>query len=228
MEMKYVSDLSQYSHADLMHIHNFGRKSLNEIVALFAAEGLPLGITLPEDFSQSRNATPSDDATIEKSESKIELSSDQKAFLASPLSQFFFTARATNFLKRAKLKRVGDLAVLQAAQLRQMQDLGVKSVQELTAFLSKNDIQFGIRIPEWSEELGLAWERQFSSLSDNRRQLDPYLLADPAPKSLDQELYGLTKLVMGAGQERNTRIVCRFFGFDGTGRKTLEEVGAEH
>jgi Sigma-70, region 4 len=33
---------------------------------------------------------------------------------------------------------------------------------------------------------------------------------------------------MGAAQERNTRIVCRFFGFDGTGRKTLEEVGAEN
>jgi hypothetical protein len=145
-----------------------------------------LGITLPEDFVRLGGAAPGNEAAVDISDRKTELSSEQKVFLSMPLYQFVFTTRTTNFLKRVKLERVGDLVVLKATQLQNMQGLGAKSLQELTAFLSDNEIQFG-RIPEWSEELALAWEKQFSSRSNNRRQLDPYLHHDPAPKSLDQE-----------------------------------------
>ena len=48
INVRYLGELVQFSPAELMRIQNFGRKSLDEIIALFAKENLSLGICIPE------------------------------------------------------------------------------------------------------------------------------------------------------------------------------------
>jgi DNA-directed RNA polymerase subunit alpha len=45
-DIKYVGELVQCSEPELLEIKNFGRKSLNEIKAIFADLGLSLGMRL--------------------------------------------------------------------------------------------------------------------------------------------------------------------------------------
>lgn len=228
INIKYVSELFQYSATDLMRIPNFGKKSLREIEAVFEAEGLTLGHSLPADFIQQQAIAPGTEVKPEKLNGTIELSAEQKAFLAMPLSEFLFSSRVSNFFKRSNLRRVGDLAILGPEQVKKAQGLGRTSRAELIAFLDSHRITQGIRIPEWTEQVAASWAEQHSIVNIARLTLDPYLYSDAIPKSLDWELSALTKLALGANQERNARIVCRFFGFEGTGRKTLEEVGVEY
>ena len=47
INVKYLGELIQFSPAELMRVQNFGRKSLDEIIALFARENLSLGISIP-------------------------------------------------------------------------------------------------------------------------------------------------------------------------------------
>src|SRR5271166_6055139 len=58
INIEYLGELVQYSAEDLLRVQNFGRKSLKEIVALFANEGLLLGLCLPEWSPESVSAVP--------------------------------------------------------------------------------------------------------------------------------------------------------------------------
>ena len=52
------------------------------------------------------------------------------------------------------------------------------------------------------------------------------LIPPPADRQrLEDELENLVRLTFKNASDRNVSVVVRFFGFDGTGKKTLEEVG---
>ena len=44
---------------------------------------------------------------------------------------------------------------------------------------------------------------------------------------MEDELEDLVRRVLKDASDRNISIIVRFFGFDGTGKKTLDEVGQE-
>ena len=48
LKIKYLGELVQYSPGELMRLYAFGKKSLEELTALFAAVNLPLGLHMPE------------------------------------------------------------------------------------------------------------------------------------------------------------------------------------
>src|SRR5439155_18731189 len=47
------------------------------------------------------------------------------------------------------------------------------------------------------------------------------------PLHLEEELERFVRLILNRSSDRNVGVIVCFFGFDGTGKKTLEQVGKE-
>ena len=215
-----------------MRLPNFGKKCLAEAVALFAQENLSLGLCLPDWTAQREDETPIGKTALapDQHTESTELDATQKAFLVQPLSRFNFSTRVSNIINRERLKRVADLATLPSRAERRPKGLGDVALQEINKFLSDNGLSLGIDIPNWGEALAAEWEQDCAAEMERgpiRPILDLTSREEVSSNFLEDELQQLAGRVLADCNERRTKIVTRFFGFDGTGKKTLEEVAKE-
>ena len=104
------------------------------------------------------------------------------------------------------------------------------ALRELSAFLSAEQLYFGIPIPSWSDELARNWEDTYVAEMEGiqaRHALGTNDAPYAGPTYLEDELNALIHLTLKGAGDRRVNAIVRFFGFDGTGKKTLEEVGQQ-
>ena len=230
LNIRYLGDLIQYTPAQLMKIHSFGKKSLRELKALFATVSLPLGLQIPNwtpDFAASLPVEGIVSSPIEEQKADP-LTSTQKAFLAQPIASLQLNKRVAAVLEAGAFSRIGDLAILSVDQARTLVDSDRAALRELTQLLASEQLYFGIRISGWNVELAAEWEKANPSEVlelGKRHALLVVGTTSVACYSLEEELENLVRSTVKCISDRNFSIVAKFFGFDGTGKKTLEEVG---
>ena len=230
LNITYLGELTKYTSAELMQIHAFGRKSLQELKALFATVSLPLGLQIPNwtpDFAGPLPIRGADPPNIGGRDADS-LTSTQKAFLAEPIERFHLSKRVAALIQAHKIARIGDLAVLSVDQAKALVESDRAALRELTGLLASEQLYFGIRIPSWNAECAAEWERVYPCEADELAKR--HAVARVGAKvvicySLEEELENLVRSTVKGISDRNFIIVARFFGFDGTGKKTLEEVG---
>jgi hypothetical protein len=232
LEIKYLGELVQYSAHELLRIHGFGTKSLKELTALFEEMNLQLGLRIPDWTPEFRGLPP--DASREDPDTKVSLPCDdlspkQKVFLAHELCRFHLSKRVAQTLNKAGIVRAGDLAVLTLEQASELVHGDRCSLRELMALLASEQLYFGIKIPDWSPALAGEWEREYSTEAHDIETHHAMRTTskNSVPQSLEGELEGFVRQIEPNFNDRNIRMIVRFFGFDGTGKKTLERVGQE-
>ena len=230
LNIKYLGELIQYTPAKLMQIHAFGKRSLQELKALFAAVNLPLGLQIPEwtpDFVGPIPIEGTNLPTMGEPE-KDWLTPTQKAFLAQRLSQFHLSDRVAAIVQASGIVRVGDLAIRSADDAKTLVGSDQAALRELTGLLASEQLHFGVTVPGWSAELAADWEQAFPAEMHGIRGRHALPMPDTSTadlQRLEDELENLVRLTLPGNSDRNVSVVIRFFGFDGTGKKTLEEVG---
>jgi hypothetical protein len=230
LNIKYLGELIQYTPAELMQIHSFGKKSLQELKELFATVSLPLGLQIPNWTPEFAGPVPIEEADLPNIEERgaDSLTSTQKAFLAQPIERFNLSKRVAALIEGHKVARIGDLAILSADQVRTLVDSDRAALRELAGLLACEHLYFGIRVPIWNEEVAAEWEQVYPSEVHDLAKRHALVVTDPiavASHSLEEELENLIRSTVKGISDRNFSIVAQFFGFDGTGKKTLEEVG---
>ncbi len=228
LNIKYLGELIQLRPEELLKIWHFGKKSLREIEDLFTTVNLPLGLQIPNwtpDFrvSESAESVP---GTGEKAVVvKDPFSSGQKAFLAQKLLRFRLSKRVSEFLAEAEIFRIGDLATLPMDRVSKIVVADRRVLRELVGLLVSEDLYFGLEIPDWSSDLALAWEQTYSTELQHIELHHHMEGSGSPPFYLEDELVELVQTILYKSGDRNRKIVVQFFGFDGSGRKTLQEVG---
>jgi Bacterial RNA polymerase, alpha chain C terminal domain/Sigma-70, region 4 len=230
LNIKYLGELIQYTPAKLMQIHAFGKKSLQELKALFATVKLPLGLQIPEwtpDLVGPISIEATNLPTIGEPE-KDWPTPTQKAFLARRLSQFHLSDRVAAIVQASGIVRVGDLAIRSPNDAKTLVGSDQAALRELTGLLASEQLHFGVTIPGWSSEIATDWEQAFPAEMHGIRGRHALPLPDTSTadlQRLEDELENLVRLTSPSVSDRNLMVVSQFFGFDGTGKKTLEEVG---
>ena len=85
-----------------------------------------------------------------------------------------------------------------------------------------------MEIPGWNAALAAEWEQAYPAEAHSIQVRHAIRLpgaSAASPPLLEEELEQFVRLMFKS--DRNVSIIVRFFGFDGTGKKTLEEVGKE-
>ncbi len=230
LNIKYLGELVQYTPAKLMQIHAFGKRSLQELKALFAEVNLPLGLQIPEWTLHFIGPLPIEGADLSAvgEPQKDSLTPTQKAFLAQRLLQFHLSDRAVAIAQSSGIARVGDLAIRSADEAKTLVRSDRVALRELSGLLASEQLHFGVTVTGWSAELAADWEQAFPEETYSLRVRHALPMPDPSTadsRQLEDELENLVRLILKSASDRNVSVVVRFFGFDGTGKKTLEEVG---
>ena len=95
-------------------------------------------------------------------------------------------------------------------------------------FLASEQLHFGVTIPGWSADTAAEWEQAYAAETQTSECGMQYGCPDRFDSDLphsEDELENLVRLILKSASDRNFSVVVWFFGFDGTGKKTLEEVG---
>ena len=230
LKIKYLGELVQYSPKDLIGIYAFGKKSLKEVTALFAQFNLSLGLHLPDwspDFVSPLAVEGAGDTTVEQP-AKDWLTPTQKTFLAHNLSRLHLSERVARIVHAGDIARVGDLTGLSVDQAKELVGVDQNALRELSGLLASEQLYFGMKIPGWNADLAAEWGRVYSaetqSIQVRHAIRVPGLLCSNLPY-LEDELENLVRLILKGASDRNFSLVVSFLGCDGTGKKTLEEVG---
>src|SRR5580704_6845056 len=145
MNLRYVGELVQYSTTELMRFPNFGRKSLDEIISLFAQENLSLGLDIPEWAPELTVVS-----VAKAANSEADLNALQCAFLSKPLEEVDLSVRTSNCLSTLNITYLGELTKYTSAELMQIHAFGRKSLQELKSLFATVGLPLGLQIPNWA------------------------------------------------------------------------------
>jgi hypothetical protein len=231
----YVGDLLQRTDNDLLSIRNFGRTCLREVKRLLRTFDLELGIKIPE----WKTLPPKE--LIEKFHQYetfkyLHLQSAHEDNLIKPdketlikflrrVDELDLSVRAANCLKELKVLYIGDLVLKRRSELLKLHNLGRKSINEIEDKLSNMRLQLGLKIADWPPKNIREMLKIFDKeLEQARRRESEKLVKDLGIETLEDELNNLAKM---AGSERNSRIITKYFGWDGKGTRSLEKVGLE-
>jgi hypothetical protein len=230
LNLKYVHQVACLTASELLSTPNLGKKCLGEINALLAEAHLKLGCVAAGAHSWEEVGCMDHSPTEVLKEPQERFTRSQRAFLIQPLKSFHFSKRVAKFIIRLRLKRVGDLATTELRVIRAAGKLGIRSIEEIQRFLGKEELALESQIPEWSDSLVREWEEDLPLERKRFQQLqaiDPHQSSGGSIAFLEDELHRFVAMAALGQGERNNKIVTRFYGWDGSGRKTLEEVGTE-
>ena len=113
-----LGDLCRCTEQELLASKNFGETSLVEIKEMLATKGLRLG-----QYAQER-------PSIEAIEPE-ELSPDEQAMLARPISELNLSVRARKCMIRLAINTLGDLVRRTGDDLLECKNFGVTSLNEV-------------------------------------------------------------------------------------------------
>jgi hypothetical protein len=229
LPIKQLVDLLSFTPEQLLRVPNLGKKSLNEIIELFAQQELSLGLQLldVDDLGEVYPAAlPKSGERCKGDKSNPPLTREQKAFLVQPITDYDFSARIAKYIRKAHFRRVADLAAISPGEFRKINSLGRSSLTEVQEFLESKGLSLGL--PRLSEELLSAWEYELAEVISclrNSQTIRPTAVDGKRIAYLEDELPEFVRVVLTRQAERAQRIVIQLFGLDGSGRKTLETVG---
>ena len=226
-QIRYLGELVQYNPKELLKIQHFGQKCLREVIALFAEVDLTLGLSIPDwtpDLSGSIAAEPAQSTEIVRTSETEALSPTQKVFLAQPLSTLHLSTRIVQIMTRFKVVRVGDLAIQSTNNIRELLGYDETAFRELAGLLASEGLAFDARM-NWNAALAEEWELAYPAQVKTIQRR--HVMQGETVLSLEDELEQFVRQVLHKSTDRNAAIVIKFFGFDGTAKKTLEDVGTE-
>ena len=147
------------------------------------------------------------------------------------------SARATNCLKNKKIIYVGDLIKIPTTELLKIHNFGRKSFAEIKKQISMLNLNFGMEVPNWPpEDISLARKFYANEIEKERNRLMAKLEKEnikdkkvlykmfEETNNLEEELSNLANII---GSARNKEIIIKYFGWDGSGPKTLQVLGEE-
>jgi len=132
MNIRTLGDLTRTTEAALLASKNFGETSLSEIKEMMTSKGLRLGMALEggERASNDMRAEP-----IE------ELSQEEKALLAKPISDLNLSVRARKCMTKLGIQTVGELIVHTGDELMECKNFGVTSLNEVREKLAEFNLK---------------------------------------------------------------------------------------
>ena len=128
MNIRTLGDLTRTTEAALLASKNFGETSLSEIKEMMNSKNLRLGMALEggERVANSFQAEP-----IE------ELSQEEKALLAKPISDLNLSVRARKCMNKLGIQTVGELIIHTGDELMECKNFGVTSLNEVREKLTE-------------------------------------------------------------------------------------------
>jgi DNA-directed RNA polymerase subunit alpha len=132
MNIRTLGDLTRTTEAALLASKNFGETSLSEIKEMMTSKGLRLGMALEggERASNDLRAEP-----IE------ELSQEEKALLAKPISDLNLSVRARKCMTKLGIQTVGELIIHTGDELMECKNFGVTSLNEVREKLAEFNLK---------------------------------------------------------------------------------------
>jgi DNA-directed RNA polymerase subunit alpha len=132
MNIRTLGDLTRTTEAALLASKNFGETSLSEIKEMMNSKGLRLGMALEggERAAADMRAEP-----IE------ELSQEEKALLAKPISDLNLSVRARKCMTKLGIQTVGELIVHTGDELMECKNFGVTSLNEVREKLTELNLK---------------------------------------------------------------------------------------
>jgi len=128
MNIRTLGDLTRTTEAALLASKNFGETSLSEIKEMMNSKNLRLGMAL-EGGERAPNSF--------QSEPIEELSQEEKALLAKPISDLNLSVRARKCMTKLGIQTVGELIVHTGDELMECKNFGVTSLNEVREKLTE-------------------------------------------------------------------------------------------
>lgn len=231
--IQFVSDLVRLSERKLLGFRGFGAKSLREVKRYLRpdlklqserrGEVLPTTTAAsdkwPQLASSSASAAPEIPLQLDG------LPESAKITLAMRVVDCQFSTRTHNALiNGGGIVFIGDLVQFSEETLLTVPGLGKKCLREIRDFL-RPDLRLGVPIAGWSAETAVQLEKQLKAKIAERRRLNfVKVFGKGTPVAgLEEELQRLAEVC--SSNVRRSQMIISFFGWDGGGRKTLEETG---
>jgi DNA-directed RNA polymerase subunit alpha len=132
MNIRTLGDLTRTTEAALLASKNFGETSLSEIKEMMTSKNLRLGMALEggERVANSFQAEP-----IE------EMSQEEKALLAKPISDLNLSVRARKCMTKLGIQTVGELIIHTGDELMECKNFGVTSLNEVREKLTELNLK---------------------------------------------------------------------------------------
>ncbi|MGA7325491.1 MAG: DNA-directed RNA polymerase subunit alpha C-terminal domain-containing protein, partial [Rhodomicrobium sp.] len=146
-----------------------------------------------------------------------QLTANKKAILARHAASLKVSVRARGVFQRLRITYVGELLQLSPNALMSQKNCGRTTLKEIEDELQRLDLGLDTTIVGWSED-----EAQKILLASNNAK--SYTHSDDL---IDLEAQ-VRHLLGGYCSPKLVDATIRFYGFDGSGRKTLEAVGQEY
>ena len=135
LNIRSLGDLTRTTEASLLASKNFGETSLVEVKEMMTAKGLHLGMAL-EAGGRAAQGTGFRAPVIE------EISPEERALLAKPISDLNLSVRARKCMTRINIQTVGDLINTHPDQLLECKNFGVTSLNEVRDKLTQLGLKF--------------------------------------------------------------------------------------
>jgi DNA-directed RNA polymerase subunit alpha len=128
MNIRTLGDLTRTTEAALLASKNFGETSLSEIKEMMSSKNLRLGMALE---GGERVASSFQSEPVE------ELTQEEKALLAKPISDLNLSVRARKCMNKLGIQTVGELIVHTGDELMECKNFGVTSLNEVREKLTE-------------------------------------------------------------------------------------------
>jgi DNA-directed RNA polymerase subunit alpha len=122
MNIRTLGDLTRTTEAALLASKNFGETSLSEIKEMMTSKNLRLGMAL-EGGERVANTFQADPVE--------EMSQEEKALLAKPISDLNLSVRARKCMTKLGIQTVGELIIHTGDELMECKNFGVTSLNEV-------------------------------------------------------------------------------------------------
>jgi DNA-directed RNA polymerase alpha subunit len=223
--IKYVGDLVQFTESELLRTRNFGRKSLAEIKKKLAELDLSLGMEI-EGWSAKEDKGKITYLTQEVIlKRKFQKDKQEKIKnLLLPIKDLHLSTRTKNYLNKMKVAYVGDLVQFEKDTL--IKDRFIN--EEIKASLAPLGLSLGMKLKGWPPNNLIELSQKYRKKILEKDKDDAIKFRNSLNvkiKYLEDELFYIVVSVIH--NERNKRIVTKLYGWDGSGKHTLEEIGKE-
>jgi DNA-directed RNA polymerase subunit alpha len=131
MNIRTLGDLTRTTEAALLASKNFGETSLAEIKEMMTSKNLRLGMALEG----------GDRSGVDRHEPPEEISPEEKAMLAKPISELSLSVRARKCMTKLGIQTVGELISRTGDDLLECKNFGVTSLNEVRERLGELNLK---------------------------------------------------------------------------------------
>jgi hypothetical protein len=147
---------------------------------------------------------------------------EQQCQLVLDLKVLRVSARARSLFRKLRIRFVGDLIQYSADDLLSEKNVGRRTLNEIQSELKRLGVDLGTTVIGWDRRVaGRIAAAQDGPVTEYLREHEGL----PATRiHLEEQI---ANLLSRFASEKWVRIAMKFYGFDGSGQKTLEAVGHE-